>query len=42
VPTVSVSFTYKSIQMEYKQQGTDGTLTSTGAVKYDISTNVSA
>ncbi|HEY0785431.1 MAG TPA: type VI secretion system tube protein Hcp [Acidobacteriaceae bacterium] len=42
VPTASVSFTYKSIEIEYKQQGTDGTLTSTGAVKYDLTTNVSA
>jgi type VI secretion system secreted protein Hcp len=42
VPTVSVSFTYKTISIEYKQQGTDGTLTSTGAVKYDLATNVSA
>ncbi len=42
VPTVSVSFTYKAISIEYKQQGTDGTLTSTGAVKYDVATNVSA
>ncbi len=42
VPSVSVSFTYKTIAIEYKQQATDGTLTSTGTVKYDLRTNVTA
>lgn len=42
VPTVSVSFTYKSIEIEYSTQATNGTLTSTGAVNYDLSTNVTS
>lgn len=42
IPTVAVSFTYKSIKIEYSTQATNGTLTSTGPVSYDLTTNVTS
>lgn len=42
IPSASVSFSYKSIQIEYSTQSTTGTLTSTGPVKYDLTTNVAS
>jgi type VI secretion system secreted protein Hcp len=39
IPTVSVSFSYNEIKIDYSQQKEDGTLTSTGAVTYNTKTN---
>lgn len=39
IPTVSVSFSYNEIKIDYSQQAEDGTLTSTGAVTYNTKTN---
>jgi len=36
VPSESVSFSYNKIKFDYSKQGEDGTLTSTGAISYDI------
>jgi len=42
IPTVSVSFSYNEIKIDYSQQAEDGTLTSTGAVTYNTKTNVTS
>ncbi len=42
VPSVSLSLTYKSFQMDYFTQGTDGTVTNAGTAKYDVTTNVTS
>jgi type VI secretion system secreted protein Hcp len=39
IPTVSVSFTYNEIKMDYSQQNEQGNLTSTGPVTYDLKAN---
>lgn len=39
IPTISVSFSYNEIKIEYSEQKEDGTLTSTGAVTYDTKAN---
>jgi len=39
VPTESVSFSYRSIRVEYSSQDSQGNLTATGPVNYDLSTN---
>lgn len=39
IPSVSVSFTYKSIKIDYSEQDAKGNLTSTGAVEYDQKEN---
>jgi len=36
IPSESVSFSYNKIKFDYSTQGEDGTLTSTGAVTYDV------
>lgn len=40
VPTVSVSFSYNEIKIDYKTQNEQGNVTSTGPVTYDLKTNV--
>ncbi len=40
VPTESVSFSYKSIKMEYSTQDEKGSLTTAGSVNYDVAKNV--
>ena len=42
VPTVSVSFTYKSLQLDYFAQDKEGTVTNAGTAKYDVATNVTS
>jgi type VI secretion system secreted protein Hcp len=42
VPMVSLSLTYKSFQMDYYQQDSEGTVTNAGTAKFDISTNVTS
>jgi type VI secretion system secreted protein Hcp len=37
IPTVSLSFSYKTISIDYKVQDADGNLKSTGPVSYDLS-----
>ena len=39
IPTVSVSFTYNEIKMNYSVQDEQGNLKSTGDVTYDLKTN---
>jgi type VI secretion system secreted protein Hcp len=39
VPTVSISFTYNEIKIDYSQQNEQGNLTSTGAVTYELKAN---
>ncbi len=39
VPTVSISFTYNTIKMDYSMQNEQGNLTSTGPVTYDLKQN---
>ena len=39
IPTVSVSFTYNEIKMDYSQQNEQGNITSTGPVTYDLKAN---
>jgi type VI secretion system secreted protein Hcp len=39
VPMESVSFSYNEIKIEYFQQDDKGTLTSTGAITYDLKAN---
>ncbi|MGB7188871.1 MAG: type VI secretion system tube protein Hcp [Acidobacteriaceae bacterium] len=39
IPTVSVSFSYNEIKIDYSEQSETGTLTSTGAVTYDTKGN---
>lgn len=39
VPSVSITFTYNTIKIEYKMQTEKGTLESTGAVSYDLKQN---
>jgi type VI secretion system secreted protein Hcp len=38
IPSESVSFSYNTIKFDYSTQGEDGTLTSTGAISYNIKT----
>jgi type VI secretion system secreted protein Hcp len=40
IPMESVAFSYGKIKFDYSTQGTDGTLTSTGAVTYQIPENL--
>jgi len=40
IPSESVGFSYNEIKFDYSKQGEDGTLTSTGAVTYNIKTGV--
>jgi len=40
IPSESNSFSYNTIKFDYSTQGDDGTLTSTGAVSYNIKTSV--
>jgi type VI secretion system secreted protein Hcp len=40
IPSESVSFSYNTIKFDYSTQGDDGTLTSTGAISYDVKTSV--
>ncbi len=42
VPSVSLSMTYKSFQMDYFIQDAEGTNTNAGTAKYDVTTNVSS
>jgi type VI secretion system secreted protein Hcp len=42
VPSVSVSFTYKSLQLDYYAQDKEGTVTNAGTAKYDVATNVTS
>jgi type VI secretion system secreted protein Hcp len=42
VPMVSVSFTYKSLQLDYYAQDKEGTVTNAGTAKYDVTTNVTS
>jgi type VI secretion system secreted protein Hcp len=39
IPTVSVSFTYNEIKMDYSMQNEQGNLTSTGPVTYNLKEN---
>src|SRR5665213_1566562 len=39
IPTVSVSFTYNEIKMDYSMQNEQGNITSTGPVTYDLKAN---
>ena len=39
IPSVSISFTYNQIKMEYFKQDEKGNVTSTGAVTYNTKTN---
>jgi type VI secretion system secreted protein Hcp len=39
IPTVSVSFTYNEIKMDYSQQNEQGNLTSTGPITYNLKEN---
>jgi len=39
-PTESVSFSYNTIKIEYSTQNEQGILTATGAVSYNLKTNV--
>jgi type VI secretion system secreted protein Hcp len=39
IPTVSVSFTYNTIKIDYSMQNEQGNLTSTGPVSYDLKQN---
>jgi type VI secretion system secreted protein Hcp len=40
IPSESVSFSYNTIKFDYSTQGDDGTLTSTGAISFDVKTSV--
>ena len=42
VPSVSLSLTYKSFQMDYYTQDAEGTVTNAGTAKYDVTTNVTS
>ena len=39
IPTVSISFTYNTIKIDYSTQKEDGTLTSTGPITYSTKEN---
>ena len=39
VPTISVSFSYNEIKIDYSTQNEQGNLTSTGAVTYNTKAN---
>jgi type VI secretion system secreted protein Hcp len=39
VPTESVSFSYRSVKVEYSTQNSQGVLTAVGSVTYDLGTN---
>jgi type VI secretion system secreted protein Hcp len=39
IPSVSVSFTYNTIKIDYSMQNEQGNLTSTGPVSYDLKQN---
>jgi type VI secretion system secreted protein Hcp len=39
IPSVSISFTYNQIKIDYSTQNEQGNLTSTGAVGWDLKTN---
>ena len=39
IPSVSISFSYNEIKIDYSEQNEQGTLTSTGAVTYDTKAN---
>lgn len=39
IPSVSISFSYNEIKIDYSEQSETGTLTSTGAVTYDTKAN---
>jgi type VI secretion system secreted protein Hcp len=40
IPSESVSFSYNQIKMDYSKQNEQGALTSTGAVTYNVKTNL--
>lgn len=40
IPSESVSFSYNTIKFDYSTQGEGGTLTSTGAISYNVKTAV--
>jgi type VI secretion system secreted protein Hcp len=42
VPTVSISFTYNTIKVDYSTQNEQGNLTSTGPITYDLKQNKSS
>ena len=42
IPMASVSFTYKSVEITYKLQKSDGTTATGGTAKYDVTTNTSS
>jgi len=42
VPTISVSFTYNDIKIDYSTQNEEGNLTSTGPVSYNLKENKAA
>jgi type VI secretion system secreted protein Hcp len=42
IPTVSVSFSYNEIKIEYSAQNEDGNLESTGPVTYNLKQNVAS
>ncbi len=42
VPSVAVSFTYKTLQLDYYTQDAEGTVTNAGTAKYDVTTNVTS
>ncbi len=42
IPTVSVSFSYNEIKIEYSAQNEDGNLASTGPVTYNLKQNVAS
>ena len=42
VPSVSLSLTYKTFQMDYYSQDAEGTVTNAGTAKYDVTTNVTS
>jgi len=42
IPSESVSFSYNEIKVDYSKQNEQGALTSTGAVSYNVKTNVAS
>jgi type VI secretion system secreted protein Hcp len=42
VPTVSISFSYNTIKIDYSMQNEQGNLTSTGPITYDLKQNKSS
>jgi len=42
IPTISVSFTYNDIKIDYSTQNEEGNLTSTGPVSYNLKENKAA